>query len=70
MLIIIKDFVNMHLFVEILRRCMILCVSALCLKKIEEKEGKERRKGKKKLFIGLIRVGRHSGWMFSGLMAF
>jgi hypothetical protein len=45
MLIIIKDFVNMHLFVEILRKCMILCVSALCfLKKIEEKEGKERRK--------------------------
>jgi hypothetical protein len=30
---------------------------------------KRRRKGKKKL-IGPIRVGRHSGWMFSGLMAF
>jgi hypothetical protein len=43
MLIIIKDFVNMHLFVEILRKCMILCVSALCFfffLKIEEKEGK------------------------------
>jgi hypothetical protein len=43
MLIIIKDFVNMHLFVEILRKCMILCVSALCFflkKRIEEKEGK------------------------------
>jgi hypothetical protein len=43
-------------------------VLALSIKKNEEKEGKERRK--KKLFIGLIRVGRHSGWMFSGLMAF
>jgi hypothetical protein len=34
------------------------------------KKRKEKREGKKKLFIGLIRVGRHSGWMFSGLMAF
>ncbi len=47
MLIIIKDFVNMHLFVEILRRCMILCVSAL-YKKIEEK-GRKREKGEKKI---------------------
>jgi hypothetical protein len=35
-----------------------------------KKRKEKREKGKKKLFIGLIRVGRHSGWMFSGLMAF
>jgi len=64
------------LFVEILRKCMILCVSALCLKK-KLKKRKEKREGKREFgfntfffFIGLIRVGRHSGWMFSGLMAF
>jgi MoaA/NifB/PqqE/SkfB family radical SAM enzyme len=48
MLIIIKDFVNMHLFVEILRRCMILCVSALYKKR---KKRKEKREGKKKSYL-------------------
>jgi hypothetical protein len=52
MLIIIKDFVNMHLFVEILRKCMILCVSALCFffffkKKLKKR--KENREGKKRV---------------------
>ena len=56
----------MYLFVEVLRNCMI-CVLALSVrKKGEWKRGEE----KKKKLIGLIRVGRHSGWMFSGLMAF
>jgi hypothetical protein len=48
MLIIIKDFVNMHLFVEILRRCMILCVSALYKKR---KKRKEKREGEKKSYL-------------------
>jgi hypothetical protein len=46
-------------------------------KKIGKKERKNREKEKKRKFvlgnfeigIDLIRVGRHSGWMFSGLIA-
>jgi hypothetical protein len=35
-----------------------------------EERKKEKREEEKIIDIGLIRVGIHSGWMFSGLMAF
>jgi hypothetical protein len=51
-------------------------VLALSVKK-KWRKGRKREKEKRefgfntfKIGIGLIRVGRHSGWMFSGLMAF
>jgi len=44
-------------------------VLALSVRKKKE-NGKEEKKRREKKLIGLIRVGRHSGWMFSGLMAF
>ncbi len=47
MLIIIKDFVFMYLFEEVLKNCMIFVYQRSLLKKMEKRKEKERKKKKK-----------------------
>ncbi len=69
MLIIIKDFVFMYFALGSCEKMCDFCVLAFSVKKRKEKK-REFGFNTLKIGIGLIRVGRHSGWMFSGLMAF